>query len=124
MALLSDDSATTNGQPSAKKRKTAAADGEGTAAAAAAAGGPVQLRTISAVAGHDKDINAVAVAPNDQFAATASQDRTVRVWSLPDLVQVRSRTGSGDIKRGLRALRATRCRSLQMAGLKCCRGGH
>ncbi|PNH11173.1 Transducin beta-like protein 3 [Tetrabaena socialis] len=76
-------------EPLSKKQKTAAA----AAAAAAAAGGatangPVALRTLAAVAGHDKDINAVAVAPNDQLVATASQDRTARVWSLPDLVQV------------------------------------
>ncbi|GFR44171.1 hypothetical protein Agub_g5344, partial [Astrephomene gubernaculifera] len=48
----------------------------------------VQLRTLAAVAGHDKDINAVAVAPTDALAATGSQDKTVRVWKLPDLVQV------------------------------------
>ncbi|GIL66924.1 hypothetical protein Vafri_20438, partial [Volvox africanus] len=90
MALLTDSdtngrAAVQDGGNSAKKRKTeeAAATLE-----AAATAGPLQLRTIAAVAGHDKDINAVAVAPNDQWVATASQDRTARVWSLPDLVQV------------------------------------
>ena len=31
----------------------------------------------------------MAVAPNDQLIATASQDKTIRLWSMPDLVQVR-----------------------------------
>jgi hypothetical protein len=50
-----------------------------------AASGPLPLRTLAAVAAHDKEINAVAVAPNDSLAATASQDRTVRLWALPSL---------------------------------------
>jgi U3 small nucleolar RNA-associated protein 13 len=50
-----------------------------------AAAGPAALRTLAAVAGHDKEINAVAVAPNDSLAATASADRTVRLWALPGL---------------------------------------
>jgi U3 small nucleolar RNA-associated protein 13 len=44
------------------------------AAADSAAGTPpgtvVQMRVMAATAAHDKDINAVAIAPNDQFAAT------------------------------------------------------
>eukprot|EP01048_Picozoa_sp_COSAG05_P002241 COSAG05_NODE_87_length_20404_cov_42.272051_11_plen_128_part_00 len=30
---------------------------------------------------HEKDINAVAVAPNERVVATASQDRTLKLWS-------------------------------------------
>ncbi len=67
-----------------KKGKKGGAD-----APAAVGGGPLQLKTLAAVAGHDKDINCVAVAPNDQLVATGSMDKTARVWSLPDLVQVR-----------------------------------
>jgi len=33
----------------------------------------------AAVSAHDKDINAVAVSPNDAFVCTASQDRTAKV---------------------------------------------
>lgn len=33
----------------------------------------------AAVAAHDKDINAVAVSPNDALVVTASQDRTAKV---------------------------------------------
>uniref|UniRef100_A0A8C5K1Y8 Transducin (beta)-like 3 n=1 Tax=Jaculus jaculus TaxID=51337 RepID=A0A8C5K1Y8_JACJA len=32
---------------------------------------------------HDKDINSVAVSPNDKLLATGSQDRTAKLWALP-----------------------------------------
>lgn len=35
--------------------------------------------TVAAVKAHDKDINCIACAPNDALAATASQDKTVKV---------------------------------------------
>lgn len=35
-------------------------------------------------AAHDKDINAVAVAPNSRILATGSQDRTLKIWSATD----------------------------------------
>ncbi|GEQ70485.1 hypothetical protein JCM33374_g4162 [Metschnikowia sp. JCM 33374] len=31
---------------------------------------------------HDKDINAVAIAPNDEFFATASFDKTAKIWNM------------------------------------------
>uniref|UniRef100_A0A8C7Z1G8 Transducin beta like 3 n=1 Tax=Oryzias sinensis TaxID=183150 RepID=A0A8C7Z1G8_9TELE len=31
---------------------------------------------------HDKDVNSVAVSPNDKLLASGSQDRTARLWSL------------------------------------------
>ncbi|XP_063240647.1 transducin beta-like protein 3 [Bacillus rossius redtenbacheri] len=34
---------------------------------------------------HDKDINCVCVSPNDQLLATASQDRTAKLWAAADL---------------------------------------
>ena len=40
---------------------------------------PTKLQTKAAVVAHDKDINAVAVSPDDALACTASQDRTVKV---------------------------------------------
>ena len=36
----------------------------------------------AAVSAHDKDINAVAVSPNDAFICTASQDRTAKVRQI------------------------------------------
>lgn len=43
------------------------------------------LHTSSTERAHEKDINYVAVAPNDQFLASASQDKTAKLWSLPDM---------------------------------------
>ena len=40
---------------------------------------PAQLRLTAVVAAHDKDINALAVSPNDALICTASQDRTAKV---------------------------------------------
>ncbi|XP_062388240.1 transducin beta-like protein 3 [Sardina pilchardus] len=34
---------------------------------------------------HDKDINSVCISPNDKLLASGSQDRTAKLWSLPDL---------------------------------------
>jgi len=42
-------------------------------------------RTISSAMAHEKEINAVAVSPNDKLIASASQDRTIKLWSAPDL---------------------------------------
>ncbi|KAK9764386.1 U3 small nucleolar RNA-associated protein 13, variant 2 [Basidiobolus ranarum] len=33
---------------------------------------------------HEKDINSVAVAPNDKFFATGSQDKTAKIWNAED----------------------------------------
>ncbi|CAG8602427.1 5535_t:CDS:2 [Racocetra fulgida] len=33
---------------------------------------------------HDKDINSIAVAPNDKIFATGSQDKSVKIWSIAD----------------------------------------
>ncbi|CAN6569779.1 unnamed protein product [Malus baccata var. baccata] len=51
-------------------------------------GKPVNLKAKAGVAAHDKDINSVAVAPNDSLVCSGSQDRTACVWRLPDLVPV------------------------------------
>ena len=42
---------------------------------------PAQLQSTAVVAAHDKDINALAVSPNDALICTASQDRTAKVTS-------------------------------------------
>lgn len=38
-----------------------------------------KLKATAATSAHDKDINAIAVAPNDSLICTASQDRTAKV---------------------------------------------
>ncbi|KAI3918510.1 hypothetical protein MKX01_041830 [Papaver californicum] len=48
----------------------------------------MNLRAKAVVAAHDKDINSLAVAPNDNLVCSGSQDRTACVWRLPDLVSV------------------------------------
>jgi len=40
------------------------------------------LKATAATSAHDKDINAVAVAPNDSLLCTTSQDRTAKVMQL------------------------------------------
>lgn len=46
---------------------------------------PVSLSVAGTVRAHEKDINMVSVAPNDSLIATASQDKTVRLWNASDL---------------------------------------
>ncbi len=56
----------------------------GVAAAAdngASSAQPAQLQSTAVVAAHDKDINALAVSPNDALICTASQDRTAKASS-------------------------------------------
>ncbi|XP_042485321.1 transducin beta-like protein 3, partial [Macadamia integrifolia] len=48
----------------------------------------ISLKVKAVVAAHDKDINSLAIAPNDNLVCTGSQDRTACVWRLPDLVSV------------------------------------
>ncbi|KAJ1991255.1 U3 small nucleolar RNA-associated protein [Dimargaris cristalligena] len=47
----------------------------------AAGESPVALESEYTVKAHEKDINTIAVAPNDQVFATGSQDRTATLWS-------------------------------------------
>uniref|UniRef100_A0A8D0CJK8 Transducin beta like 3 n=1 Tax=Scleropages formosus TaxID=113540 RepID=A0A8D0CJK8_SCLFO len=35
--------------------------------------------------GHDKDVNSLAISPNDKLVASGSQDRTAKLWSLTNL---------------------------------------
>uniref|UniRef100_A0A452DW04 Transducin beta like 3 n=1 Tax=Capra hircus TaxID=9925 RepID=A0A452DW04_CAPHI len=46
-------------------------------------GGSVLLQAQATQRCHNKDINSVAVAPNDKLLATGSQDRTAKLWALP-----------------------------------------
>ncbi|KAL7860468.1 hypothetical protein AOLI_G00168170 [Acnodon oligacanthus] len=46
---------------------------------------PAQLVTRITEKAHDKDVNSVAVSPNDKLLASGSQDRTAKLWSLTDM---------------------------------------
>ncbi|OMJ30272.1 Transducin beta-like protein 3 [Smittium culicis] len=59
------------------------------------------LKTKFTVKAHDKDINAIAVSPNSKLIASASQDRTIKLWSSQD--GTLQRTFSGH-KRGVWAV--------------------
>ena len=45
------------------------------------------------VKAHDKSINAVCVAPNDKLVASCSMDKTIKLWSLPQLSLVHTLKG-------------------------------
>ncbi|PVU86909.1 hypothetical protein BB559_006336 [Furculomyces boomerangus] len=40
------------------------------------------LKTRFTVKAHDKDINSIAISPNNKLIASASQDRTIKTWSV------------------------------------------
>ncbi|XP_074647649.1 transducin beta-like protein 3 isoform X2 [Tubulanus polymorphus] len=46
---------------------------------------PVALNAQITERSHDKDINYIAVSPNDKLAVSASQDKTAKIWQLPEL---------------------------------------
>lgn len=58
----------------------------------------LKLSSQAVVAAHDKDINSLAVAPNDSLICSGSQDRTAKVWRLPELTPVLTLKGH---KRGV-----------------------
>jgi U3 small nucleolar RNA-associated protein 13 len=40
------------------------------------------VESVQTVIGHEKDINSIAVAPNDKLIASASQDKTIKVLNI------------------------------------------
>ena len=44
------------------------------------------MRAVATLASHKKDINAVAIAPNDSLVATGSQDKTIKVCEQEKVV--------------------------------------
>jgi WD40 repeat protein len=50
---------------------------------------------------HDKDINAIAVSPNDRVIASGSQDKTAKLWNAADLAPLGTLRGH---KRGIWSL--------------------
>lgn len=45
---------------------------------------PIAPQAVATQRAHDKDINSVAVSPNNKLLASGSQDQTAKLWSLPD----------------------------------------
>ena len=43
---------------------------------------PVKCKSLTTHKAHDKDINALDVAPNDRLLVSGSQDRTAKVWEI------------------------------------------
>ena len=78
-------SGNSNGKGKGKdaRGKTAA-----TTAATTAANHEPHLPALAAIPAHEKDINAVCIAPNDQLVASASQDKTIKIWRMPNLTPV------------------------------------
>ena len=57
-----------------------------------------QLQATHSVRGHEKDINTVALSPNDSILASGSQDKTICIWKAEDLSAVATLRGH---KRGV-----------------------
>jgi U3 small nucleolar RNA-associated protein 13 len=61
--------------------------------AAATSGSELDLNTFCTKRAHEKDINIVAIAPNDSLIATGSQDKLVKLWKATDLSSVATLKG-------------------------------
>lgn len=63
---------------------------------------PVALQCLVTQVAHEKDINCVAIAPTDKLIATASQDKTAKLWKAEDLSLVATLRGH---RRGIWSVR-------------------
>lgn len=63
---------------------------------------PVALQCLATQVAHDKDINCVSIAPTDKLIATASQDKTAKIWNATDLSLVATLRGH---RRGIWSVR-------------------
>ncbi|KDO33510.1 hypothetical protein SPRG_02318 [Saprolegnia parasitica CBS 223.65] len=61
----------------------------------------LSLSAMAATKAHEKDVNALAVAPNDRFIASGSQDKLIKIWNASNLALIGTCRGH---KRGVWAL--------------------
>ncbi|KAG8891682.1 U3 small nucleolar RNA-associated protein 13, partial [Tulasnella sp. 417] len=59
---------------------------------------PIRLKSLSTQVAHEKDINSLDVSPNDQFLATASQDKTAKIYSIEYSLKPGKGNAKGDLK--------------------------
>ncbi|KAJ7492357.1 U3 small nucleolar RNA-associated protein [Mycena latifolia] len=59
---------------------------------------PVKCRSLSTLKAHEKDINALDVAPNDRFLVSGSQDRTANVYEIDFSAGVGGRAARGGLR--------------------------
>jgi U3 small nucleolar RNA-associated protein 13 len=46
---------------------------------------PIEIEAATSIRAHEKDINIIAVAPNDSLVVSGSQDKMIKVWNSTDL---------------------------------------
>lgn len=59
---------------------------------------PVKCKSFNTLKAHEKDINALDVAPNDRFLVSGSQDRTANVYEIEYGASVGGRAARGGLK--------------------------
>ncbi|KAJ7675342.1 U3 small nucleolar RNA-associated protein [Mycena rosella] len=67
-------------------------------ACAAGAAEPVKCKSLSTLKAHEKDINALDVAPNDRLLVSGSQDRTANVYAIEYGAGAGGRAARGGLK--------------------------
>ena len=60
---------------------------------------PVKCHSLTTYKAHDKDINSLDVAPNDQLLASGSQDRTANIYEVSYTPGSRGKPPRGEIRR-------------------------
>ena len=60
---------------------------------------PAKCHSLTTHKAHDKDINSLDVAPNDQFLASGSQDRTANIYEVFYVTSSGGKSMRGEIKR-------------------------
>ncbi|KAJ7170145.1 WD40 repeat-like protein [Mycena filopes] len=59
---------------------------------------PVRCKSLTTLKAHEKDINALDVAPNDRLLVSGSQDRTANIYEIEYTARVGTRAARGGLK--------------------------